>query len=1671
MRYLLLVVITIFSFDISAQMEVDGQILFGNEWIDYEKVYTKIIIDKDGVYRVSRQELAENGIPVNDISFDKLHMWNFGEEVGFFIGPNDSYIEFYAEKNRTQLDNFLFNNEDEILNTRYSYVSDNAAYFVTWTNETNSLIFDETAPEYSSNTLSPEMFYIHKEEIIFNQTHYKPTLPGGDQVRFSSFVQSEGYGSGLKVTNNVSIPISHKSTANVTSQVYVRYGGNSGSHNAEIFIDNELMGVFPSSSDEVKYHNFELSSDLLGDSKVDVKVKGTVISNNAVNDKNIVSEAYVTYPRLFHMGGEDSYSISIAPSTSRRYIELEGYEGTEPPVIFDMGNSSRIKSILLENGKVAILVDPNIEENILHICNPSTGIFKPKDMKERSFISYADRTDAEFLMISSQGLRNQGSIDWVQEYADYRGSMIGGGHVTSLVNIDQLYDQFAYGVDRHFICMKNYVHWTEATYDDPKFLFIVGKGIEYPKIRIDSVYQTETEFQVPTWGNPGSDNLLMATKDSTVPIFPVGRLAAGDFNDVKNYLDKVKDHDLNVNNPSTIEGRKWQKNMLHLSGGDNLIQEGLFNNLEVMRDTIENNMYGAEVKTFRKKSTDPIEDATSEVIFEEIKNGVSIITFFGHASVGAFDFNLDNVINYENKGKYPLLMSLGCYSGNIHTSDGGISEKFVLEKDRGSIAFVAASGTAYIGVQNQFGKQFYSELGGKSYGKTIGEAFVRAIDEFSGFTTWNYVTFYQQLTYHGDPAVKLPNFRTPDYIPDATSVQTDPKFIDTYEENFEVCFDIVNLGKYITDSLDILIQHENPQGSIEFETTRRIVGFGNNENICVTVPINSTDLVGKNKFHVNVDSSNEIEEQPSSEAELNNKLRNQNGNEGHEFFILNNSAVPTFPEEFAIVNTENVKLIANTFNAFGAPQTYFLEIDTTILYNSPSLRKKEFNNIRSLIKWELDFNLQNKTVYYWRVGSINNSTNDVAWRESSFTYEPGQREGWSQDHYFQFLTNDFNNLEYVDSNRQMKYVDNVKEIKMDNGIASLAQVFVEYRINSQIWSKWKSSNAAINSGVTLTLFDPILGLPVVSTIEKPLWGSSHSSAPRTTYIQFPTTTIDERAHLMSVLRDSLPTDYVVCVNFVQLNPSNRYNIEEWAMDKNELGTSIFEILEERGAQRLDELQGLGPMPYTFVYENKKEDDKFKVLAEELTTDETAKISVLFQIKSLWDSGSLTTEKIGPAVSWDEIVWDSDIVEVDTTTIDVYGINNDGGEVILFNDIMTNSIDLSSVNVDEYPFIRLKFKSNDPAQTAPQLGLLRVYFEGMHDLSLSPDSYYTFHSEELNEGEILSLEIDISNITEKTSPVTQLEYTVVDESNVEVKYEQTVEELKANETKRSKLEIDTRGLKGEYVLQMQLNPNRNPKEKYYFNNFGLLSFGVKQDTINPVMDVTFDGVQIMNDDIVSSNPLIRMELDDNNPYLLLDDPTKFVISLTSPDQEPKQILVDDPVINFIPADSGDDNRAVIEYNPELLEDGRYLLSVQARDATGNASANLNYEVNFRVFNKEMVSNVFNYPNPFSTSTQFIFTLTGKEEPGNILIRILTLTGKVVREITAAELGNLRIGLNRTEYKWDGTDEFGEKLANGTYLYQVITKKIDGNDYDQFSDPNQNNTDHLFKEGFGKLVILR
>ena len=80
--------------------------------------------------------------------------------------------------------------------------------------------------------------------------------------------------------------------------------------------------------------------------------------------------------------------------------------------------------------------------------------------------------------------------------------------------------------------------------------------------------------------------------------------------------------------------------------------------------------------------------------------------------------------------------------------------------------------------------------------------------------------------------------------------------------------------------------------------------------------------------------------------------------------------------------------------------------------------------------------------------------------------------------------------------------------------------------------------------------------------------------------------------------------------------------------------------------------------------------------------------------------------------------------------------------------------------------------------------------------------------------------------------------------------------------------------------------------------------------------------------------------------------------------------------------------------------------------------------------------------------------------------MTVTGKVVREITESDLGSINIGRNITEYAWDGKDEFGDPLANGVYLYRVKAK-INGEDIKHL----ESGADEHMHKGFGKMYLMR
>jgi hypothetical protein len=339
------------------------------------------------------------------------------------------------------------------------------------------------------------------------------------------------------------------------------------------------------------------------------------------------------------------------------------------------------------------------------------------------------------------------------------------------------------------------------------------------------------------------------------------------------------------------------------------------------------------------------------------------------------------------------------------------------------------------------------------------------------------------------------------------------------------------------------------------------------------------------------------------------------------------------------------------------------------------------------------------------------------------------------------------------------------------------------------------------------------------------------------------------------------------------------------------------------------------------------------------------------------------------------------------------------------------------------------------------------------------------------GEPLDFKIGFKNISDVPFDSVKIKMVITDTNNVQhVVPPFKMRKLPSQDMLQIRDSIDTRQFVGGNTLYVEVNPDNDQPEQYHFNNYAYVKFHVKGDTTKPLLDVTFDNVHILNGDIVSAKPNILIKLKDEAKWNLLNDTSTLKVQVKYPDGSLHAFNFNSD-LKFTPASGApnSDNTATINFKPAFLADGQYQLIVTGKDMSNNQAGAVQYIVAFSVYNKPMISNMLNYPNPFTTSTAFVFTVTGSEVPQNIRIQILTITGKIVKDITKNELGPLHIGRNITEYKWDGTDQFGQKLANGVYLYRVITN-LNGKSLDKFTQQGDN-TDQYFNKGYGKMYLMR
>lgn len=1641
---------------------VQAQSKFGNEWINPTKTYYKFKVAQDGMYRVTYEELVQAGLPAESIKGIDLKLFNYGTEQAIYVSDANEfnegdYLEFYGERNTIGLDSLLYNDwKEDLFNPDYSIVTDTNAYFLTVSPETNNLRYTLVNPDYNNNNLTPFPYYLHEEKVVYSNQFLKNDV---GKWQFSSFDASEGFGDIYRQNSNTILKSDKIFLNGPNAKLSFRYTHNGVFNNVIFDFNNNVLGNVSSQPPKTIQQDFDIN---INDLKENNTLKLT--NNQSIYDQHRLAFALLQYPRLFDFSNRSSYFFKMSPTTTKSFIEISNFKhNNNSSFVYDIINKIRYNTNINGNNDVQCILNPQNKTSKYLMIDANDGVLKPNKITKLNFKTFANNGQ-DYIIITNKNLHNEG-VDYIKEYADYRQSSEGGNYKPEIVHIDDIYEHFGYGIERHFYGIKNFASFMKSRWENVKFVLIIGKAVEYQDLRTkDDILNAENKvFFVPTFGVPGSDNLLFSDKFYPDPYFAIGRIAATTPTDIKNYLEKVKQYEQAPFGPQTEKDKFWMKRILHLGGGSTVgEQSSIRSGLESMQLVIENSMKGADVNTYYKTNTEILASAASDQIKNIINTGVNVITFFGHSAVGTFDFSLENPKDYNNFGKYPIINSLGCYSGNIHTpGTGGISEKFVFEKQKGSIGFLASSGTGFIGSLTLFGRELYDKIGNTHYGSPMGDI-VKAINQNHRTENFSNLAFYQQLTYHGDPAIKLYHSDGADIIFDYESVRTNPELITSSTKEIELTFDIVNLGKNISDSIDIVFYHLLQNGEYFDTISTRVPIPISRQSFSVKLKSAGVAGIGKNTILGQINPTEKYNEKPTPEAFNNNNLESGTQN-GFAFYILDNSAIPVYPDNYAIVNSADIILKASTSNAFLAKNKYRLELDTTKLFNSPSLVMEYIESNGGIISWKPNVNMVPDMVYYWRISpdSINPEIGYL-WQNSSFIYLPNSSEGWNHSHYFQLADNNGSKLINIEENRKYKFPPAEIFVQMKNGI--YVPDIIGYRTNFSAVRAGIRPWIFTSSALCFVITDPITG-DLVNNIGGGAYGSIATTTSRSNQsFSFKTETPEQRKTIMDFVENVIQDGYYVTVFSALNSVSDNLNTQSWKDDELIYGKSLFSVFEDQGAKDIRKLDTIGTVPFIFMF-TKNGLPISEVIGTSINDEIDATMIVPYQS----NQGLIKTLPIGPATKWNKIEYKFDnVTSTDTLYLNVFAINDNGEEKEVISKTTMQTIDLENLNIDSFPYLRLEYFIKDQInRSVPDVDFFRVYYQGYPDVAIDPTSFYTFYNDTIVQGDKYKLAVAIGNLSDIKTDSLDVKYSFINLSNnLQIIDNKTYRHLNIKDTIHIEIEKTKLFETGEFLVVIEANPDKRFLEKHYFNNIGKKNLFIKKDIDNPLMDVYFDGIKIMDGDIVSPTPEIKITLQDDNSFLPITDPNLFEIKLDTGRNQIVNIPMDSPNIKFIPADSNN-KFATLQYYP-TLKSGEYKLYVQASDASGNKSGVNPRSVNFNVIEEESISNVLNYPNPFSTSTQFVFTLTGSNVPEVMSISIMTLSGKVVREITKEELGPLHIGINRTAFKWDGTDEYGSKLANGVYLYKVNVRNAEGEKYDAFKTAK---TDSFFTKGFGKMVILR
>ncbi len=788
---------------------------YGNEWIDYSKTYLRVGITTNGMYKIPLSFLAEK---IQGLTAQNVAAWFRGEQIALYI-DGDNNVVFYGRKNDGVSDGLLFRSsptegpdKNARLDKTTSFFSEEGSYFFSTSSTPERMV--EVDGGTKPGAVQEEF---HTEFIAKNSSGWtQDNMRTGSLFAFATFTSTNDQnhsfyqpvnayitrvatGGSSDYRESVSLPNLFTGANSSFSLEYALHGYGNSSGIAVVSVSPDAENLFTPAT-EVGRHdltNFSIARNW-ADAKVSLQLAQNVSHSGTLtlgfkpeDSRNLFGFSYyrISYSQTLNMLGSSSklFRFTTADSGNRR-ISIPNAPANS--LVFDISNPQlpgRIINTSYAENTITFDVTKNSdsplllsvvssESGVTEINSESANIYKVEWDLLQSSTNHANpflegqklNPEAfDYLILTHKDTEIAPISEGAIEYANYRSGVSGGEYRTLVISTRNIYDQFNYG-EPSPVAIGRFVDYMISRGVRTKHnLFIIGYSVTLPE-RI----RKELVSEVPTFGDPGSDILLVANltnspyNNPNVPAIPIGRFQGFEKSHITAYLDKVRYYEAETRSGSTDPtALAWRKNILEVIGAKRLYELSDFENVfsrsaaNKVDEPIPFDWKSQRIaNTAQAQSNTTDASIVSAPITSHIQNGIGSLTYFGHGAQLATQYNLASVPANPNK-RFPFLYITGCGVGNIFTSHSvpTIPGYWLNPSDRGAIAMVANSYKAYVSTADTYMQDLYSEFYGTTdlFRKNIGQAVQNLVNTSVSQSPSNesMIAHINQTNVLGDPAI------------------------------------------------------------------------------------------------------------------------------------------------------------------------------------------------------------------------------------------------------------------------------------------------------------------------------------------------------------------------------------------------------------------------------------------------------------------------------------------------------------------------------------------------------------------------------------------------------------------------------------------------------------------------------------------------------------------------------------------------------------------------------------------------------------------------------------------------------------------------------------------------------------------------------------------------------